>query len=404
MSRPDQLFPYPRERVVDNARHEMGLMPTRIVACLLPLWRIEVEATVTEGRPYELLDRFLEAAIADAGFDTVRELALFLSLDETLVDRVLRFLARTGHLVESGGHYSLTALGRRSVENGKRFEVIKADRRVLYFEALGSQPLTRIYYDSKTVTILGEFDAVRLLGQKSGVRFRRIGVPIGRAANALQDLMNRRDRDRFNLPEGIEDLRPLGSDRPAYLPVYLVRAEPSAGPARYLAYTQASAGHDPELSEVFEQHPYVRAHMEQLETEGLGGGDEQNIAAWAEFKDLGQRPDVRQVDRTWRVLLPEREFTREGGLTISQIGQYKVSRNTVFQLWCASAHARTRALLDRAAGYLGAARNPEPDLVEARLHQFARQLEFEPMSLDSLAALAANAGNHHLAGQLEELT
>ncbi|MCC3763882.1 hypothetical protein K3N28_12490 [Glycomyces sp. TRM65418] len=405
MSRPDQLFSYPREAAVERVVHDLGLRPTRVLAGLLPLWRVEVEATTTEGRPYELIDRFLEESIAYGGFGTVNELALFLSLDETLVDRALRFLARIGHLVESGGHYRLTELGKRSVEDGKRYEVRKADRRILYFEALSSRPLTRPYYNTRAVTVLTEYEATRLVSGPGGVRFQRFGgPPLGRSANALQDLVNSPERDRYNLPEGIEDINPIGADTPARLPVYLVRTESSYGEPQYLAYTQASREADPELSEICGQHAYARSHLEALEAQGLGGGDKANITDWADHRKLGKRAAVqRQTDGTWRLVLPERELTRGNGLDIGQVGRYKVSRDTVFQLWCDSPHARTRAFLERVEVYFDSVRSPNRDELQDRFDQFARQLELAPMSLESIAALAANAGRRHLSDQLKAL-
>ena len=48
-----------------------------IFALLLPVWRVDVQATVTDAEDYALIDRYLERGIASAGLDTRRSLASF---------------------------------------------------------------------------------------------------------------------------------------------------------------------------------------------------------------------------------------------------------------------------------------------------------------------------------------
>lgn len=404
MKGPNNLLKYPRERAVEMTRFEAGLRPTRLVACMVPVWQVEVEATVTVGRPFDLIDRFIEEAIAEAGLATVPELALFFSLDETLVDRALRFLERIGHIEAHGGRYRTTELGRRSIDEGKRYEVTNADRRLLYFEALSSQPLTRGYYDPETVTFFDEAEVEQYLHPKKGIRFQRLAYLAGRSSEALELLSSKTDRNRYNLPEGLDDPVAIGSDTLLYFPVYLVRAEPAAGgPARYAAFTQTGEEADPELSEILEQHEFVRSHMEDLESQGVAGGDAKSIEMWLGYRSLEDVPDIENTDGTWRVRFSEREFTRPGGLMIDRIGRYVVARDTAFQLWCDSPHARTRALFDRARTYLASTRMTGAAQIESTLNGFASQLELEPMSLDAFAALAANAGHADLAEELGEL-
>ena len=37
---------------------------------LLPVWRADVQSTIFDSEPYELIDRYLEAAIAKGGLGT----------------------------------------------------------------------------------------------------------------------------------------------------------------------------------------------------------------------------------------------------------------------------------------------------------------------------------------------
>jgi hypothetical protein len=72
-----------------------------------------VRATVTEGEDYELIDRYLERAIAETRLDTIADLARFLALDEVIVDRAMRFLTAIEHVRGTGGRFALTELGVR---------------------------------------------------------------------------------------------------------------------------------------------------------------------------------------------------------------------------------------------------------------------------------------------------
>ncbi len=70
MSTPGRLIRYPEERALEDAAFAHGLAPTRIFALLLPVWRVEVKATVTDAEDYALIDRYLERGIASAGLNS----------------------------------------------------------------------------------------------------------------------------------------------------------------------------------------------------------------------------------------------------------------------------------------------------------------------------------------------
>ena len=120
MSTNGRLIRYPEERALEDAAFTHGLMPTRIFALLLPIWRVDVRACVTAAEPYALIDRYLELGIGTAGLDSVTGLAGFFGLDDVVVERPLRFLAGIGHVTMGGGRVALTELGQRSVRDGKR--------------------------------------------------------------------------------------------------------------------------------------------------------------------------------------------------------------------------------------------------------------------------------------------
>ncbi|WUI01558.1 hypothetical protein OHR68_06980 [Spirillospora sp. NBC_00431] len=138
------LIPYPEEHTLEDAAYARGERSTRIYHLLLPVWGVEIRATVTEAEPYDLIDYYLERGIRACALDTTAELADLFSLDEVLVDRALRVLARIGHVGDDEGWVALTEIGLRSVQDRWRYTVRVLDRRELYFDGICSQPLPRV--------------------------------------------------------------------------------------------------------------------------------------------------------------------------------------------------------------------------------------------------------------------
>jgi hypothetical protein len=150
------LIRYPEERAVEDVAFGVGLTPTRLCRLLLPVWRADVRATIYDSEPYDLIDRYLEAAIARGGLGSVGELSEFYGLDATVMDSAARFLESIGHLSrDHGGRLALSDIGLQSVREGKRYTRALEDRRHLYFDGFTCQPLTRAFYDDRVVTFLG---------------------------------------------------------------------------------------------------------------------------------------------------------------------------------------------------------------------------------------------------------
>jgi hypothetical protein len=56
MSTPGPLIRYSEPRALEDAAFAHGLAPTHIFALLLPVWRVEVQATITDAEDYALID------------------------------------------------------------------------------------------------------------------------------------------------------------------------------------------------------------------------------------------------------------------------------------------------------------------------------------------------------------
>lgn len=393
-----RLISYPEQRALEDAAYTHGLAPTRIFTILLPIWRVEIQATVTEAEDYAVIDRYLERAIVEGGLDTVPDLAGFLALDEVIVDRTLRFLVAIEHVHGINGRFALTPLGIQSVRDKKSHRRIQHDRRKLYFDAFGSRPLPRSYYDSRAVTFIERQQAGKALEAVDGRGFMLANTPAFRR-EALTELARVPDRHAFNLPDRIDDPQSLGEEY-VYLPLYLVRAARSGHPPRYLAYSQVGAEADPHLTSLCEHTREIVSACEH-ESGSDETGERDRITQWLARRDLGRNRPTRTAEGTWRVTLPASAFGSDGALGLSQLGSYVVLGNLFFHAWCADEPARRRALVERVNAYLGARSNFVEDVVTKRVEQMSHQLELGSVDLGTLRRWAVEAGRPQLATQLD---
>ncbi len=401
------LIKYPEERAVEDAAFGMGLTPTRLCRVLLPVWRADVRATVYDSEPYDLIDRYLEAAIARGGLGSTEELAQFYGLDPAVVGGAVRFLTSIGHLTRNGGgQLALTDIGLRSVQEGKRYTRALEDRRYLYFDGFTSRPLTRPYYDERTVTFVDGAGLAQLLAETG----REVFTPVVRippqglgpqALTALAELPAA-ERDRFNLPEQV--VAPSFADAPeqVYLPAYVVRVINRAGAVAYLAYTQASQEADPEWTRVCAAADEVAMVVENEYRSGRDEGEESAVRRWVEKRSAG-RADVGWRDGLLMATLPASAFSDGGSLEPRRIGSFVGMGGWFFRLWCEDQRLRHRALLDLTNSYLGARAKVDSDAAAKRVARFGRQAGLGPVSLAEVATLARNAGQQALAAQLDKL-
>ncbi|WP_067461377.1 hypothetical protein [Actinomadura macra] len=400
-----RLIRYPETRVLEDAAFTRGTTPTRLFPLLLPLWCVEVEAEVREAEDYWLIDRFIELGIAKGGLDNAADLARFLSLDETLVDRALRVLSRIGHLTsDSAGRIALTPIGHESVRDGKRYVRRQRDRRKLYFDAFGSHPLTRPYYDSSRVSLLAPQDVVDVTARRDGPAFRPVYSLRMFRDQALAELAGLRDRDRFNLPERVESPVRVGDPEPLHLPVYLVRAL-EGDRIRYLAYTQAADTLDADVTAICEHSPEIAGVVEAEEADARGGRDERRVREWLRKRGLEESRLVRSEDGMLRVSLPAARFDgdRGDGLPLSRLGTFTVLGSDFCYVWCPDEGLRRRALLDRAGAYVGSRTRPDAGDVAARLASFGAQLGLGRVDTAAVRRMAAQAGRRDLVRLLDGL-
>jgi hypothetical protein len=405
---------YPEERALEDVAFGRGGTPTRLCRMLLPVWHADVRATIYDSEPYELIDRYIDAAVARGGLETVPELAGFFGLDEVVVDRAVRFLVAIGHLSQDPvtGRLAVEDLGRMSVQEGKRYRRELEDRRKLYFDGFKSRPLTRPYYDERAVTFVDAAGLQAAMAEHDGPGFTPV-QPIPVTAfdpSALSSLETMPDRDRFNLPAQVIAPSLVGPPSQVFLPAYVVRAQ-LASRVEYLAYTQASNEVDAEWSRVCSEVAEIAGVVENEDLAGAAsrenGREEDAARNWVSRRFSG-RFDLTRWDGLLLATLPASAFTGSGesgesGVPLSKLGSFAMMNTWFFRLWCDDVPLRRRALLERVDSYLGARTRMDPADVTGRLERFGWQLGFDQMTLGQLRELARKAGKHALAAQLDTL-
>jgi hypothetical protein len=393
---------YPEERALEDAAFVQGATPTRILAVLFPVWCVEVEATVTESEPYAVIDKYVERGIAEARLTTASQLADFLGLSLVVVSRALRFLAAIGHVTQHGETLAITELGIRSLREDRRYTVTVRDRRKLYFDAFTSQPLTRPYYDSGTVTLLDDAAARAVRAQRNGPRFHPLFSLTSFDPQALARLAVNPERDRFNLPERIDEPRPVSVPTTVFLPLYVVRAVRHGGRRCCLVYSQVGDTADADLAPLVESSEVPRLLDTEI-VDGRGGRDAKLAREWLQKRGLARFAPEQTSNGTWQVTLPPGSFDGDGQVALTKVGSYVMLGSGFLRIWCASEEVRRRALLERINSYLGYRARPDRADVEAQAGQIARQLDLGAVDLALLGRMARAAANRGLADQLARL-
>jgi hypothetical protein len=231
----------PMREVVRRVGALPGVRPVRFVPLLLPMWAVDVLATVREAQPYDVFDRYLTRALAEAGLSGIAELATFFGVEPVLVDRTARFLEGLGHVRRTDGGLTLTELGRRSMTDGRRYRLSRNRRLTWLFDGGAGEPVPHAH---ATHAVWLPEPALTL---PDGTAFTPLtaSAPAGLPAGAVDRLLARDDVADFTgpaVPVAVEASAP----RPVWLPVYLVECEDEP-----LVFGWAVDGPDPYLLQVY---------------------------------------------------------------------------------------------------------------------------------------------------------
>ncbi len=357
---------YDPRRALEHVQTQ-GVKPVRLFAILFPLWDVETTATQEEGRPYELLEKYVARGIAEGQLHTARDLANFFGLNEDLVQKILRFLAAIGHVIPNDNRdesWILTPLGQRSVLEKKKY-VEQEKRMRFYFDAYTSQPLLKEHYQRSKVRILSAQEVEDVLHQKTwGYHFQALAWTSPLRPGAISDLeaMSREDRSDYNVPRETRGLRALDVQL-SYIPMYIIETKkqvmvttynggvagaPMLKPV-YLVYTGIADRRDHYLERIVNSDQRI---YNALRSEGERNS-ETLWHKWLDDHDLVGVPQERP-DGTWQVSLPASAFKdrdgasqKAGTFPITKVGDYELQYGYFMQIWCDDRAFRRKAALDR---------------------------------------------------------
>ncbi|GAA0744849.1 hypothetical protein Drose_01670 [Dactylosporangium roseum] len=358
---------WPATRIVERVATDPAARPIRLLALLLPVWAVEIEATVTEAQPYEVFDRYLSRAISEAELRNVSTLADFFGMEPALVERGVRYLATIGHVQRSGDALSLTSLGARSVTEGLRY-VLKEDRQWLYFDGFTGKPLPRSHYSG---TVWLDADELKLA---DGTIFHLINGPAPFRSQAVDELARRADREDFNLPAGLTAAKPREVHK-QWLPAYVMECESTV-----LVFVKAIDGPDEYLARVLA--PYLR----DILAGELPVDPREVWRTWLDGVGFADVTPQVTANGMWRAVLPASVFPSR--FAWSKLGSFEVRRQTFLQLWCDDPAMRRRAVLERAGAMVRAGSLPGIGELAGRLADLAAQLEVttpDPLELRKYA-------------------
>ncbi|MHC5908630.1 hypothetical protein ACVNF4_32840 [Streptomyces sp. S6] len=324
---------FPPARAVEHAVLRPGPVPESVHQLLVPVWRVEVEAKVTTAEPYQLIDRYLIRAVAEAGVTTPEDLASFLALDPALTRQALAHLTAVGHLSTVRGHLRLTGLGTRSLENGELYTVRIGDRRIVHFDAWTGTPLP-------------ESSAERGPAGPAPLDTWTSPPPL-----LAPDPFDPRDAASLTEP-GVHDPRALSWDV-EYLLAHVVRT--SAG---HLVCTRPHRGApDPVLSKALDSSPGCLSALAEAGAHARRRFAEE-AGRWLSRRGLAEHPPHRDPDGIHRVRLAEQDFAERdfgGHGDLPALGSVVVLRSGgFFQLWCENPRARRAELRRRLDTYRAA--------------------------------------------------
>src|SRR6266700_3279619 len=256
MEERNTYFLYHPQRIIEDAQKEPGLAPVRLLALFFPLWRVELEGTFREQKPYALLEEYFERGIFEGQLQTIEELSAFFGIDSRLVAKVLDFLQTIEHVQYEQGRWFLRPLGQESLHEGQKY-IPKKNRQEFYFEAFQCQPLTREHYDQMQVCT--EHEAEELVARydrsRRGYRCERLFSFHPWNAVAIDDLAHRSDRDQYNLRKEISSIHQVGPPELVYLPIYLIEARKSNNQRIYLAYSRIRGRRDRFFEYIVNNYP-----------------------------------------------------------------------------------------------------------------------------------------------------
>ncbi|MBN1137642.1 MAG: hypothetical protein JXM73_13730, partial [Anaerolineae bacterium] len=369
---------------------DLGAIPQRLFQVAYPVWRVRVEGRQRVATDFEELEWFLERGLHEAGLNSVEALAHFFGLEVRFVRKLVGFLRGIGHIAGDDAHLALTELGTTSVQEKVRYQDQETSA-YLYFDGLGSRPLTREHY---AVPIYEDLDPIE--GFRSFHVFDHHWDQ-----GALQRLMALADRDQYNLPDEVTQVTLLDRE-PAYLPAYIVerQADRPVDLPLYLVFSRIRSLRDAVLEEAVNVEAVAQVPLRHRHRDNLEWAVEQYLGR----RGLDRRDWYLQPNGPWGAqamvdsqvldLVGDSSWDDEGQtLSVRQVGGYFLTHSWCVWLTCDDAGIRRQAAIEQLLEWLQrVTATPTAEELRKRLHLMRERLRIEPISPDTLMDLAEQQG------------
>lgn len=406
MDKQSSHFLYRPQSVLDEAQKIPGLTLVCLHAILVPLWRVELEGTFNEQKPYALLEKYVEHGIFDGKLQTIEELSAFFGIDPRLIAKVLDFLQTIEHVQCEQGRWFLRPLGEQSLREGQK-HIPKKSRQEFLFEAFRGLPLMREHYEK--MQIYTEQEAGELVNAyesgRRGYRCQRLYSFHTWNESAVEGLARRSDRDQYNLRMELSGVHRVGQGQPeqVYLPLYLVEARKQNSQPVYLAYSRIRGRRDQFFEGIANNYPDIRQSL--AATAEVGQQHKDYWSRWLERQGLaGVRP-LYMPNGIWQLNLEANLFHRPNPpLAIDQIGTYHLEDGHFLYIWCDDVEIRRYAALDRTLRLIERYKKTITEReVEKNLQLFSEQLATRQLDLDDLKRRAKETDRTALLGVIDAL-
>lgn len=404
MEERNTYFLYHPQRVIEDAQKEPDLAPTRLFAVLFPLWRVELEGTFREQKPYALLEEYFTRGMAEGGLQTTEQLSTFFGIDTRLVAKVLDFLQTIEHVQQTQGRWSLRPLGQESLREGQKY-IAKKNRQECYFEGFERQPLTREHYEKMQVYTEQEAEELIAVYEHShrGYRCERLFSFHAWNPGAVDNLARRSDRDRYNLRKEISGVHQVSQPEVVYLPIYLIEARKKNNQRVYLAYSRIRGRRDHFFEQIVNSYPDIR---ESLAVATAREQQHRDLwSHWLKRQGLAHMQPLRMPNGIWQLNLTSDLFRSSNPpLAVEKIGTYHLEEGHFLYFWCEDVDIRHNAALDRTLRLIEQHKKSMTEReVERNLQLLAEQLIIRALDLNDLKRRARETGRTALLNIIDVL-
>ena len=390
---------YNPNKTIRNVQEIPDITPLRLFKVLYPLYSISVSGTHYDTEPFELIEKYIESYLEACKIATAQELVDFFGLRRSMVEKILHVLVAIKHISFERDHYELTQLGYASLKRGKKRLEDDQWGQKLFFDAYFLKPLPRTHSSVSKMHILSKSEAEALTLTNASkdwyqYQYNAYGCLSHEAPwrdSALDDLLDQKNRDAFNLPDEVTNLRREELEV-AYVPMHIVVASKQrAGyPSTryYVPFTHAYERNDTFFEELINRRQAGSVNQVQLALHAEDTIEQLNDfwEKWQYNTSVTSGSLHQQPNGTWQVnVTPHDIYSPNCKLPLKRIGSYWVEKGYFIKIWsndealrCEVAFENVISAIRSHSGVL------TRQVVQQKLARYTKSLQTETLRLADL--------------------